>query len=165
MPCTEINASAERWDIMRRRAEKLLGYYVGLQSEFFEGKLRTIAGVRRNEYGRQSSYSRQVTNPEITTPWTVANTPLYGALYKLTPALSVFATYSESLEPQLGADADGQNLEPVNGKGYDIGLKSSVLDGRLSGTLTFYGIRRENLSSRDCGPRGGHRPPAVVHLW
>ena len=146
---TEINASPERWDIYRRRAEKLLGYYVGLQSEFFEGKLRTIVGVRRNEYGRQSSYSRQVTNPEITTPWTVANTPLYGALYKLTPALSVFATYSESLEPQLGADADGQNLEPVNGKGYDIGLKSSLLDGRLAGTLTFYGIRRENLSSRD----------------
>ena len=146
---TEINASAERWDITRRRAEKLLGYYVGLQSEFFGGKLRTIAGTRRNEYGRRSRYQRQVTNPEITTPWTVAYTPLYGALYKITPTLSAFATYSESLEPQLGADADGRNLEPVTGKGYDIGLKSSLLGGRLAGSLSFYGIKRDNLSSRD----------------
>jgi len=32
---------------------------------------------------------------------------MYGALLKVTPALSVFAIYSQSLEPQLGADADG----------------------------------------------------------
>lgn len=145
----EINATSESWNIMRRRAEKLLGYYVGLQSEFFGGKLRTIAGTRRNEYGRRSRYERQVTNPEITTPWTVAYTPLYGALYKITPNISAFATYSESLEPQLGADADGRNLDPVTGKGYDVGLKTSILDGRLSGSLSFYGIKRENLSSRD----------------
>ncbi|MEO6003488.1 MAG: TonB-dependent receptor [Opitutus sp.] len=145
----ELNATSESWNIMRRRAEKLLGYYVGLQSEFLNGKFRTIVGTRRNEYGRKSRYQRQVTNPEVTTPWTVAYTPLYGALYKITPNLSAFATYSESLEPQLGADADGRSLDPVKGKGYDIGLKSSLLDGRLAGSLSFYGIKRENLSSRD----------------
>ena len=134
---------------MRRRAEKLLGYYVGLQSEFFDGKLRTIVGTRRNEYGRRSRYERQVKNPEVTTPWTVAYTPFYGALYKITPTLSAFATYSQSLEPQLGADADGRGLDPVTGKGYDIGLKSSLLDGRLAGSLSFYGVKREDLSSRD----------------
>jgi outer membrane receptor for ferric coprogen and ferric-rhodotorulic acid len=68
---------------------------------------------------------------------------------QLTPALSAFATYSESLEPQLGADADGKGLAPVIGKGYDVGLKSALLDGQLAGSVSFYGVKRENLSSRD----------------
>lgn len=145
----ERAASAETWNISRRRAEKLIGYYAGLQSEFFGGRLRTIAGVRRNEYSRNTYYERAVTNPEIATPKTKANTPLYGALVKLTPELSAFAMYSESLEPQLGADADGRGLSPVKGKGFDIGLKSALLGGRLAGSVSFYGVKREDISSRD----------------
>ena len=146
---TERAASAETWNISRRRAEKLIGYYVGLQSEFFGGRLRTIAGVRRNEYDRNTYYERAVTNSEIATPKVTANTPLYGVLVKLLPDLSAFATYSESLEPQLGADADGKGLSPVTGKGYDVGLKTSLLKGQLAGSISFYGVKRENLSSRD----------------
>ena len=79
----ERAASSETWNISRRRAEKLLGYYVGLQSEFMESRLRTIVGVRRNEYSRNTYYERSVTNPEVATPKTHANTPLYGALFKI----------------------------------------------------------------------------------
>ncbi len=145
----ERAASPETWNISRRRAEKLIGYYIGLQSEFFEGRVRTIIGGRRNEYSRATYYERAVTNPEISTPTTRANTPLYGALVKFTPELSGFAMYSESLEPQLGADADGRGLDPVKGKGFDVGLKSSLLGGRLAGSLSFYGVKREDISSRD----------------
>ncbi|WP_414662569.1 TonB-dependent siderophore receptor [Horticoccus sp. 23ND18S-11] len=145
----ERAASPETWNIMRRRAEKLIGYYVGVQSEFLGGRLRTIVGGRRNEYTRNSYYERSVGNPEGATPKAKATTPLYGALFKFTPTLSGFAMYSESLEPQLGADADGRGLDPVTGKGYDIGLKSSLLNGSLAGSVSFYGVKREDLSSRD----------------
>ncbi len=145
----ERAASSEAWNISRRRAEKLLGYYVGLQSEFLESRLRTIVGVRRNEYSRNTYYERSVGNPEVATPKTHANTPLYGALFKITPEISGFAMYSESLEPQLGADADGRGLDPVKGTGYDIGLKTSILGGRLAGTIAYFGVKREDLSSRD----------------
>ena len=145
----ERAASAETWNIYRRRAEKLTGYYLGLQSEFFEGRLRTIIGGRRNEYSRNTYYERAVANPEGATPKTKKTTPLYGALFKITPQLSAFAMYSESLEPQLGADADGRGLDPVTGKGYDVGFKSSLLDGRLAGSISFYGVKREDISSRD----------------
>jgi len=145
----ERAASSETWNISRRRAETLLAYYIGVQSEFFGGRLRTIAGARRNEYSRNTYYERAVANSEIATPKATATTPLYGALVKITSALSAFATYSESLEPQLGADADGRGLDPVKGKGFDVGLKSALLEGRLAGSLSFYGVKRENLSSRD----------------
>ena len=145
----ERNASPETWNIYRRRAEKLIGYYVGLQSEFFAGRLRTIVGTRRNEYSRNSYYDRSVTNPEIATPKAKADTPLFGALFKFTPDVSGFVTYSESLEPQLGADADGRGLDPVEGSGYDVGVKTSLLGGRLAGSISLYGVKRGNLSSRD----------------
>jgi outer membrane receptor for ferric coprogen and ferric-rhodotorulic acid len=74
---------------------------------------------------------------------------MYGALFKVTPALSVFAMYSQSLEPQLGADADGRGLDPVDGSGFDIGVKSNLLDGRLAGSVSFYGVKRAGLASRD----------------
>jgi iron complex outermembrane receptor protein len=146
---SERAASAETWNINRRRAEKQIGYYLGLQSEFFAGRLRTIVGARYNEYSRNSYYERSVTNPEGATPTTDETTPLYGALYKITQNTSIFATYSESLEPQLGADADGRGLDPVTGKGYDIGVKTNMLEGRLAGSISFYGVKRENIASRD----------------
>jgi iron complex outermembrane receptor protein len=145
----ERAASSETWNISRRRAEKLIGYYIGLQSEFLDGRLRTIVGGRRNEYSRNTYYERTVGNPEGATPKTKKTTPLFGALFKLTPQLSAFTMYSESLEPQLGADADGRGLDPVTGKGFDVGLKSSLLDGRLAGSVSFYGVKREDISSRD----------------
>ncbi|HRE81477.1 MAG TPA: TonB-dependent receptor [Opitutaceae bacterium] len=145
----ERAASAETWNIYRRRDEILAGYYVGLQSEFLDGRLRTIGGARYNVYSRDSYYERTVTNPEVATPKTNATTPLVGALYKVNSNVSVFATYSESVEPQLGSDADGNSLDTVEGSGYDIGVKTDALDGRLSGTLTFYGVKREGIASRD----------------
>jgi iron complex outermembrane receptor protein len=145
----ERAASSETWNIMRRRAEKQTGLYAGLQSEWMKSRLYTVIGMRRNEYSRVSYYERTVTNPEIATPTTKADTPMYGALFKVTPALSVFAMYSQSLEPQLGADADGRGLDPVDGSGFDIGVKSNLLDGRLAGSVSFYGVKRAGLASRD----------------
>lgn len=145
----ERAASPEKWDINRRRDEIVAGYYAGLNSEFLGGRLRTLIGARYNTYSRDSYYERPVTNPEIATPKSHATTPLYGALFKITPMFSAFAMYSESLEPQLGADADGRSLDPVTGKGFDVGFKSEILDGRLSGTVSYFGVKREDIASRD----------------
>jgi iron complex outermembrane recepter protein len=145
----ERTASSETWNINRRRDEIVAGYYIGLNSEFFEKKVRTLVGARYNTYSRDSYYERTVTNPEVATPRSDATTPLFGALVKITPDISAFAMYSESLEPQLGADADGRSLDPVTGKGFDVGVKTNILDGRLSGTLSFFGVKREDIASRD----------------
>jgi iron complex outermembrane receptor protein len=145
----ERAASPEKWDINRRRDEIVAGYYAGLNSEFMGGRIRTLVGARYNTYSRDSYYQRPVTNPEVATPRSHATTPLYGALVKILPSLSGFAMYSESLEPQLGADADGRSLDPVTGKGFDVGLKAEIFDGRLSGTISYFGVKREDIASRD----------------
>lgn len=76
-------------------------------------------------------------------------TPQFGVLYKLTPEVSVFASYAESFVPGTGVvrNVDGTMSapKPTRGQGFDGGLKANLLDRRLSGTLTLFDIRNRNI--------------------
>jgi iron complex outermembrane receptor protein len=87
-------------------------------------------------------------------------TPQLGALYKLTPQLSAFASYAESFVPgaQVLNRQDGTSAPaaPSEGKGWDLGLKAELLEGRLSGTLTFFDLRNRGIVTdlAQTGPSG-----------
>ena len=68
---------------------------------------------------------------------------------KFTPQLSGFAMYSESLEPQLGADADGRALDPVNRQGlrYRPEIRAARRPAFRHGVV--FRVKRENIASRD----------------
>ena len=53
------------WNINRRRDVIVAEYYIGLNPEFIEGKIRTLVGARYTTYSRDSYYERTVTNPEV----------------------------------------------------------------------------------------------------
>jgi iron complex outermembrane recepter protein len=76
-------------------------------------------------------------------------TPQLGVLYKIDPQLSAFASYAESFVPgaQVLARVDGTTApaEPSHGKGWDLGLKADLFDGRVSGTLTFFDLRNSGI--------------------
>ncbi|MBI3369673.1 MAG: TonB-dependent receptor, partial [Burkholderiales bacterium] len=76
-------------------------------------------------------------------------TPQMGALYKLEPRLSVFASYAESFVPgaQVLTLVDGTTAPaaPSRGKGWDLGLKADLFDGRVSGTLTVFDLRNSHI--------------------
>jgi iron complex outermembrane receptor protein len=121
--------------------------YAGSTFGFFDDRLLVLAG------GRSTSTESQLTNhltgqsvPPITAS---AVTPQYGVLYKLTPAVSVFGSYAESFVPgaQILNSPDGtaKPAEPTHGDGYDLGLKANLFDGRVSGTLSFFNIRNQNI--------------------
>jgi iron complex outermembrane receptor protein len=138
----------ETFSIERDRRDIQTGYYFVNQMEYMGGNLRLLYGVRRNEVVHDVYYSRTVTNPEahaVAKKWT----PQVGALYRITPGISLFATYSKSIEGQFSVDADGQSAKPVEGKGYDIGFKTDLLDGRLVSTVTYYDVKRTDIASRD----------------
>ncbi|HYD85833.1 MAG TPA: TonB-dependent receptor, partial [Opitutus sp.] len=73
----------------------------------------------------------------------------YGASYRVLRRVSAFVSYSESFIPQTVFSFDGQILEPIKGSGWDYGLKFDIIDGRLSGTVVGYDIRRENAPFTD----------------
>jgi iron complex outermembrane receptor protein len=121
--------------------------YAGSTVGFLDDRLLVLAGWRN------TSTSSQLTNhltgqsaPPITAS---AVTPQYGVLYKLTPGLSVFGSYAESFVPgtQILNSPDGttQPAAPTRGAGYDVGLKADLFGGRISGTLSFFDIRNQNI--------------------
>ncbi len=77
------------------------------------------------------------------------NTPQFGVLYKFAPGLSAFASYAESFVPGaqilLLPDGSSAPAEPTQGKGYDLGMKADLLDGRVSGTVTLFDLRNNRI--------------------
>ncbi|MEM9301547.1 MAG: TonB-dependent receptor [Pseudomonadota bacterium] len=74
--------------------------------------------------------------------------PRVGALYGLTDTLSVFGSYSESFRPPFssGVDANGTPLtDPEEGNQYELGLRKSWFNGRLSSSAAIYRLTKENV--------------------
>lgn len=133
--------------------------YGGLTAGFFKDRLLVLAGMRRT-----SSESQTITLTQNGAAVNSAgpkfhaerNTPQVGALYKITSDISAFASYSESFVPQpqtLSAYVKDTPAwtptikgpaQPTEGKGYDVGIKTSLLDGRVSSTLTYF--RNDNAN-------------------
>lgn len=114
---------------------------------FFGDRLLVLAGWRKT--ATESQLVNHLTGLSQAKITASAVTPQYGVLYKFTPGLSAFASYAESFVPgtQILRNPDGTSraAEPTRGRGHDIGLKADLLDGRLSGTLTFFDIRNKNI--------------------
>ena len=75
--------------------------------------------------------------------------PYAGALYDLTDAHRVYASYTEIFKPQNNRDASGNFLDPLVGESAEIGLKSRFLDDRLQTTVAYFDIQQDNLAQLD----------------
>ena len=97
-----------------------------------------------------------------------AFSPKFSALFKLVDAietgslgrvnLNVYAAYSEAFKPprhpsSLNPPGQDANLEPENVTNYEVGLKSSFLDGRASLQATYFNMERDGvvISTREGG--------------
>jgi len=126
---------------------ELTSYYANYQGAFLGEKLHALAGIRydKNDYSRQWVWRRtgqvDIRN-SVTDKWS----PNVGVLYRPLNWLSVYALTSESLEPRNGAtNSFGVNFDPSFGESREAGFKFDALDGRLSGTVSVYEIKNQNL--------------------
>lgn len=128
----------------------LSAYMVAAQSAFFDGRLHTTMGVRReNIRGRDFNY---ILTPDATTyirnPQDVVKTDesydtrTYGGVYHVTKRLSVFGNFSDNNAPdgalELTLIPDGRKPPATKGKTRDFGLMIRTPDDRLSLRLTAY---------------------------
>lgn len=110
--------------------------YVSDQVALFENRLRFLLGARQawHQTGRID---------------TSKTTPQIGALLRPVPAISLFANYSETFEPSGLIDASNRPVGPITGEGSEVGVKIEAFDGRLSGALSTYRVKRSNIARRD----------------
>ncbi|MFI7931109.1 TonB-dependent siderophore receptor, partial [Acinetobacter baumannii] len=76
--------------------------------------------------------------------------PYVGLTYNFTPEYTGYMSYTSIFRPQTGIDKDtNQALKPIEGKSYEMGVKSSWLDDRLTGTLSVFKTEQNNYPLRN----------------
>ncbi|MFC3675592.1 TonB-dependent siderophore receptor [Ferrovibrio xuzhouensis] len=78
-----------------------------------------------------------------------AFSPRAGIVWEVLPALSLYASYTESFKPQTGTDVNGSPFDPETGQQYEVGAKADILPDRLSATLAVFNLTRQNVTTDD----------------
>jgi iron complex outermembrane receptor protein len=149
------------------------GYYANHQGEFFDGRLNTMAGIRREEFEIEGAG---------TVPVEYSDTVYMGGFtFEMVKGLNFFASYSQSFEPNRPPnnvtvrgpgveEGEASLLAPKSGEGMDIGFKSSLWENKLAGTLTFFNLQQEasvatDNEKTDADPRNQDSDPSNDVTW
>jgi outer membrane receptor for ferric coprogen and ferric-rhodotorulic acid len=77
------------------------------------------------------------------------NTPSYGVSFRIIDPLTVYFTHSEGIFPNSGQrDGNYEEIDAEHSYSDEIGLKFDLMDGRISGTISYFNIKRENATYR-----------------
>lgn len=74
--------------------------------------------------------------------------PYAGITYNFSPEYTGYMSYSSIFRPQIGVDKNNHALKPIDGKSYEIGLKSSWLNEKLTGNLAIFKTQQSNYPLR-----------------
>ncbi len=100
----------------------------------FQDRLKINAAINRTN----------IKNVQHATPENVTklskNSPMIGAMFDITKELSVFAVHSSSLFPTTDKDSYWHQMPPTVGKSNELGLKTELFGGKISGTVSYYEI-------------------------
>lgn len=73
-------------------------------------------------------------------------TPYTGLVYDITPEWSTYMSYTSIFQPQSSKDRNGDYLDPIEGKNYELGVKGQLLDDRLSTNFSVFKIEQDNYA-------------------
>ncbi len=113
------------------------------QIELFDGKVVANAGVR---YDDTESSGRNVLTGVNSVPGENDHyTYRAGVVYRPLDGLSLFYNYSETFAPIFARNPDGTGFKPTEGVTDEIGIKTDLMQGRISGTISAFKIVNRNL--------------------
>ena len=78
-----------------------------------------------------------------------AFSPRVGIVYQPAKEVSLYANYSNSFTPVSGRSATNQSFKPQRATGYEVGVKTELLDKRLSANLALYTTNVQNILTSD----------------
>ena len=122
------------------------GYTLSNIVQLFRSRLLLMQGYRYGQF-YQNNENRLTRTASATSQ--SADVGSYGASFRVAPRLTFFVSYAESFQPQTASDFSGQLFEPITGKGWDLGPKFDLIEGKLSGTLVAFEIERSNILQPD----------------
>ncbi len=85
-------------------------------------------------------------------PTDTAISPRYGLLWRPIPGLSLYGSYVENFGTEQGRPFDNTSLKPETAEQYEVGVKTELFDGRLTGSLALYDLTKQNVVVDDPNP-------------
>lgn len=114
--------------------------------QVFNDRMLFMQGYRFNTFYQDSA--NRLTNVKTSTTQD-ADVASYGVSYRIRRRWTAFVSYAESFSPQTASDFAGNLFKPITGKGWDLGSKFDLIEGKLSGTVVLFEIERSNVLQPD----------------
>lgn len=120
------------------------GIYV--QDEITAGAWRATLGLRRDWASQEGTSTNNFGGTTVVDQQDQATTGQAGLAYVMQNGLTPYVSYATSFDPELGVDIDGDQLNPTEGKQWELGMKyqPTAFDGFFS--VALYDLRQENVS-------------------
>ena len=143
------DAAMVRINHIRTEAENI-GDYAVYQGKFLDDRLTIVGGVRRDKNDnsvRSITYHPTPANDFSWRPSQSEDTTQIGAMVKVLPQVSVYALRAEGVQPNFDGkrDAAGQPIGSTIAKSEEFGVKIDLWDGRISGTISKFKIKRNGV--------------------
>lgn len=75
--------------------------------------------------------------------------PYTGLTYKFSPEYTGYLSYTSIFRPQTTKAMDGSINKPIEGESYEVGVKSSWLNDKLTATMAVFRTEQSNYPLRD----------------
>ncbi|MBW4478455.1 MAG: TonB-dependent siderophore receptor [Tolypothrix brevis GSE-NOS-MK-07-07A] len=99
-----------------------------------------------NDYSTEDRVSDEILNQQLNTRFS----PRVGIIYQPSDATSLYFNWSNGFSPQFQARSrTDEEFEPQTSQQFEVGVKQSFLDNKLSATLAFFQITRQNVLTPD----------------
>ena len=108
-------------------------------------RLKLVTGLRWEQI--DLAYTPYPSRQTASTQYEPA-TGRVGAVFEITPAANVYASYSRAVEPTtqlVSLDGSQQRFSLVPGSQMEVGSKGSAFGGRLQGTVAYFAIEKRDL--------------------
>ncbi|MEM7509339.1 MAG: TonB-dependent receptor [Bacteroidota bacterium] len=122
------------------------GIYI--QDQIKIGRFQALLGLRQEFYTDVQDYDQ----PGEETTQQDKFLPRIGLIYGITDNINLYATYTESFQPQNPAqlvEAVGGPFDPLTGTMYEVGAKGTFFGDRLAINLAIYAIENNNILIND----------------
>ncbi len=154
----ELSAGTEN-RFNERLTAKSVGVYIQDQIDLTE-QWKLLAGLRwDNVWLTEESFTTAANDTFLVSDLDEdlhdnALLPRAGIVYQPIEQIGLYASYAQTYRPPVVGgltDANGERVDPEEGRSLEVGIKLEALDGKLGGTLAAFRADKENVLEADPG--------------
>lgn len=125
----------------RVEIQESLGIFIQDQISLTD-KLDIRIGARFDDYEQRLNNRLANTNTKQTESRV---SPQFGVVYEASDYVSVYGAYGENFRPLSGTDSNGDGFEPNQSTSAEVGVKFTLNDGALFGTVAVFKVEQDNM--------------------